>query len=180
MKCNPKIHPHTPALPAQKSHTPAQKFSLNGSKVAPHVRPERSQKLPLARTAATATDGEINEIPLVYVVDDEPGLADLYTIILEANGYAVKAFTNRVEALAELNGATKKPDLLITDYLGHTMVVDRFIQQSLRANPNLRILVASGFSQVDAWFSSIRPDRYIQKPFTADEFLQEVAAALAV
>jgi CheY-like chemotaxis protein len=180
MKCHPKIYPHTPALPAQKAHAPAQKFSPNGSKVAPDFRPERSQELPLERTAATATGGEIDEIPLVYVVDDEPGLADLYTIILEANGYAVKAFTSRVETLAELKGATKKPGLLIMDYLGHSLAVDWFMQHCLQANPNLRFLVASGFSEFNTRFSSVTPDRYIQKPFTADEFLHEVAAALAV
>lgn len=175
MKCQTKVYPHAPALPAQKSHAPAQKFSPNASKVTPI--PDRSQEIGLERTAATT--GELDEAPLVYVVDDEPGLTDLYTVILEANGYAVKAFTNRVEALAELKGAPKKPDLLIMDYLGHSLAVDRFMQHCLHVNPNLRILVASGFSQIDARFSSVRPDRYIQKPFTADEFLQEVAAALA-
>jgi hypothetical protein len=38
--------------------------------------------------------------------------------------------------------------------------------------------MASGFSQTFVRFSSVRPDRFIQKPFTADEFLKEVRAAL--
>ena len=116
----------------------------------------------------------------IYAVDDEPGLLDLYTILLEAHGYVVRTFDNRVHALAELKAGRKKPDLLIMDYFGHAMSVDGFMQQCLLAHPGLRILVASGFSQLDARFAYIRPHRFIQKPFTAEEFLQEVKAALAV
>jgi DNA-binding NtrC family response regulator len=123
---------------------------------------------------------EIDECSSIYIVDDEPRLTDLYSIILEGRGYAVKAFNHRVEALASLKGDRRKPDLLIMDYLGHSMSVDQFMQRCLLAHPTLRILMATGFSQVDAKFSYIRPDRFLQKPFTADEFLQEVKAALAV
>jgi DNA-binding NtrC family response regulator len=122
----------------------------------------------------------MDESASIYVVDDEPRLTDLYTIILEAKGYRVRAFNNRIEALAELKGDRRKPDLLIMDYLGHTMPVDGFMRLCLQAHPSLRILVASGFSQMDARFSYIKPDRFIQKPFTAEEFLREVEAALAV
>ena len=132
------------------------------------------------RVSTSGIDRETMESALVYVVDDEPRLLDLYTIILEANGYAVRAFSNRIEALAELKGAVRKPDLLIMDYLGHTLAVDEFMKYCLRAHPGLRIVVASGFSQVDARFSGVRPDRYLQKPFTAEEFLREAEAALAV
>lgn len=120
----------------------------------------------------------MSEPTLVYLVDDEPRLIDLYTIILEANGYAVRAFNNRIEALAELKGASLKPDLLIMDYLGHSISVDGFMNRCLQAHPTLRILVASGYGEADARFSSIKPDRYLQKPFTAEEFLREVQAAL--
>jgi DNA-binding NtrC family response regulator len=123
---------------------------------------------------------EMDEFSLIYVVDDEPGLTALYSIILEERGYIVRAFDSRIEALAQLKGDRRKPDLLIMDYFGHAMSVDGFMQRCLLAHPSLRILVASGFAPIDARFLYIRPDRFIQKPFTAEEFLQEVTAALAV
>jgi len=134
----------------------------------------------LDQDPSSAFDRALDESASIYVVDDEPRLTDLYAIILEAKGYVVRVFNNRIEALAVLKGDRRKPDLLIMDYLGHTMPVDGFMRLCLQAHPNLRILVASGFSEVDARFSSIRPDRYLQKPFTAEEFLQEVEAALAI
>jgi hypothetical protein len=39
--------------------------------------------------------------------------------------------------------------------------------------------MASGFSQTEMGFSSARPDRFIQKPFSVGEFLDEVRTALA-
>jgi len=39
--------------------------------------------------------------------------------------------------------------------------------------------MASGYSQTDLRFSQAIPDRFVQKPFTAEVLLQEVKAALA-
>ena len=121
---------------------------------------------------------EMPEPPSIYVVDDEPELTELYTIILEAAGYLVKAFTDRVEALAALKGDRSKPDLLIVDYFGSSMLAERFMDGCLAVHPTLRILMASGSSPGDVHFFSARPDRFIQKPFTAEEFLREVKVAM--
>jgi DNA-binding NtrC family response regulator len=153
---------------------------LSPAKLAPMPASNRSRSLLRKKNPSSAFNRGTEETTLIYVVDDEPRLTDLYTIILEAKGYFVRSFSNRTEALAELKGATRKPDLLIMDYLGHAMSIDRFMQLCLQAHPSLRILVASGFSQMDARFSHVRPDRFLQKPFTAEEFLREVEAALAV
>jgi len=112
------------------------------------------------------------------VVDDVTDLTELYTALLAATGYIVRAFNDRAEALAALKADRMKPDLLITDYLGLSMRVDRFIRHCLVVHPTLRILMASGFSRTDMRFSQARPDRFIQKPFTPEELRQEVRAAL--
>lgn len=115
---------------------------------------------------------------MIFVVDDERELTELYRISLEETGYSVRAFNDRVKALAALNTDQTKPALLITDYLGFSMPVDRFMRHCLAAHPALRILMASGLSQSDVNFSSAIPDRFIQKPFTPEELQQEVRAAL--
>ena len=102
----------------------------------------------------------------------------MYAVILAAAGYVVQAFNDRVEALASLKGERKKPELLITDFSGHAMPADRFMQRCLRAHPFLRILMASGLNQNGAWFS-VTPDRFLRKPFTAEKFLEEVRAVLS-
>jgi DNA-binding NtrC family response regulator len=115
----------------------------------------------------------------VYVVDDEPHLAELYTIILEAADCRVRTFRDRREALDALRTAHDKPDLLITDYDGHSMPVDAFMHQCLMIHPALRILMVSGFNPADVRFSQARPNRYMQKPFRLEHLEREVRAALA-
>jgi DNA-binding NtrC family response regulator len=119
------------------------------------------------------------EVPFIYMVDDEPLLTELYTAILEGAGYAVRAFNDRAEALSAMQFDWKKPALLIMDYLGHAMSVNRFLQRCLELHPTLRILMASGFYEADARCLCLKPNRFIQKPFTVETFLNEVSAALA-
>jgi len=116
--------------------------------------------------------------PSIYVVDEAEGQAELYTLFLKGTGCIVRAFNDRAEALVALMKDRTRPDLLITDYLGESMPIDRFLQYCLVVHPSLRILMATELGQKDVRASCVRPDRFIQKPFTADEFLQEVRAAL--
>jgi CheY-like chemotaxis protein len=115
----------------------------------------------------------------IYVVDDTEGLAELYTLFLKGTGCNVRTYDNRAEALAALASDRTRPDLLIMDYLGDSMPVDRFLQRCLAVHPFLRILMASELSPGDVMSLCVKPDRSIQKPFTADEFVREVRAALS-
>ena len=115
----------------------------------------------------------------IYAVDDEPWLTEFYTVLLETKGYKVQAFNDRARALSALKADGTKPDLLIMDYLGHSMTVERFIHSCLSVHPSLRILMASGLSEKEIRMGHQKPDRFIRKPFTAEEFLEEVRAALA-
>ena len=117
--------------------------------------------------------------PSIYVVDDAPFLTELYTSILQASGYGVTAFNDRVKALAALKADWRKPDLLITDYRGLSMPIDQFLHQCLLVHPALRILMVSGFRRTDVRFSKAKPDRFMEKPFTPQELEREVKAILS-
>src|SRR5262249_8265886 len=117
--------------------------------------------------------------PRIYVVDDAPFLTELYIRLLEASGFTVRAFNDRMEALSALIADWNKPDLLITDYRGLSMPVDQFMHHCLMVHPALRILMVSGFSREDVHFSLARPDRFLEKPFHPEEFQREVEAVLA-
>ena len=116
---------------------------------------------------------------MIYVVDDMPCLTQLYALLLERTGCLVKTFIDRAEVLSALKADQRKPDLLITDYRGHSMPLEHFLHQCLAVHPALRILMASGWSEIDDRFFQIRPCQFIQKPFTPDEFRQAIRAALA-
>ncbi len=173
-----RIYRRASALIAQ---SPGAQFLTNARVVtnsAPHAWPQNSEPLLHQRNAAPVPTRRTAQAPLIYAVDDDPELTELYITLLEPIGYNVRTFNDRAEALAVLKAETTKPDLLITDYLGLSMPVGWFMRHCLAAHPTLRILMASGFSQADVKFSEAGPDRFIQKPFTPDELQQEVRAAL--
>jgi DNA-binding response OmpR family regulator len=118
------------------------------------------------------------EPPLIYVVDDLPCLAELYTLVLEDSGYEVRAFTDRAAALAALKCDDRKPEILITDYVNDSMPVERFIRDCREAHPDLWILMVSGFGQVGGPILALRPDRFLQKPFAPEELRRRVQAGL--
>ena len=138
-----------------------------------------SLKSLLQRNCFSASVPSVTASRLIYVVDDQDGVGELYAIFLQANGYTVRTFTDRATALATLVKEKTKPALLITDYLGLSMPIEGFIKKCRAAHPALRVLMASGCHRPDVNFASPLPDRFIQKPFTPDELQQEVDAALA-
>jgi len=128
-------------------------------------------------TLAPSWPSRKSKTGLIYIVDDEPDLTNLYELFLDGTGYAVEAFNHRVEALDALNINRRKPDLLIMDYLGHSIPADQFLNQCLRVHPNLRILVASGLT--DIHFASVKPHHVLQKPFNGEEFVNAVRSVLS-
>ena len=130
------------------------------------------------QSTSSASDPRMTEGPLIYAVDDAPELTELYTILLEGTGYVVRAFNDRAKALTALKEERTKPDLLITDCVGPSMSFDRFLECCLVVYPSLRILMVSGYSQTDVRFPRTESDRFIQKPFTIEEFLRRVRATL--
>jgi DNA-binding NtrC family response regulator len=152
-------------------------LAFTAVKAVPVFWPSRSEDFVLSSPASSAR--RFAEAGSIYVVDNDEALTELYVILLEPRGYRMRAFNDRAEALAALEKDERKPDLLIMDYLGHLMPLDQFVHRSLAAHPTLRILMASGLSPAHVRFSNARPGRFIQKPFTREELLKQVRAALA-
>ena len=163
--------PPVPVLPCLKSTFELKDLALMSALIPPagfFPQPE----------SASAVGRERAGVLLIYVVDDEPHLTELYTVLLEVTGCRVRAFNDRNEALVALKRQERKPDLLVMDHLGNSLSTDSFMKLCRQVCPGLRILMASGLNQHHLRFGSVRPDRFLQKPFTPDEFLREVKAAL--
>src|SRR5688572_16339486 len=159
--------------------TPANCFWLMPDGIAHATPAQRTPSLErLVASISSTSDSRTTEGPLIYAVDDAPELTELYTILLEGTGYVVRAFNDRVKALSALKAEKTKPDLLITDCVGPSMSFDRFLECCLVVYPSLRILMVSGYSQTDVRFPRSESDRFIQKPFTIEEFLRRVRATL--
>ena len=170
MRINTKALPFALAFAAQRSAKSFARITRCRSNESPlFVRPIDSEP----------AWAQASQPPSIYIVDDMPPLIWLYLALLEPTGCCIRAFNDREEALAALKLEAARPLLLITDYLGRGMTADEFMQACRAIHPGLRILLASGFNPEEMTLLRARPDRFLQKPFSPDEFQREVRAALA-
>ena len=178
MRFNAKTLPFMLAFAAQRSARTSLRLAPICVDRMPALFPRANGYRSVHQMDPEAIRPAVPEQLSVYAVDDKPLLTEIYTGFLEAAGYLVKTFNDRIKALAALKSEKKRPDLLITDYLGLFMPVDHFMHACRLIHPNLRILMASGFDRRDMRLLRACPDGFIEKPFTPEELLQRVRAAL--
>ena len=117
---------------------------------------------------------------LIYVVDDEPMLLELATIILEPQGYHLKTFRDPELALQSFDAAQPRPDLLITDYAMHSMNGMQLVEEFRRREPRQKILLVSGTVGEDVFRDApARPNLFLAKPYQAQQLTALVKLLLA-
>ena len=121
-----------------------------------------------------------NSGALIYVVDDEPMLLELATVILEPEGYQIKTFRDPEVALQAFSTAKTRPELLITDYAMHSMNGMQLIERFRKVVPGQKILLVSGTVGEDVFRGAPqKPDLFLAKPYRAEEFIAKVKQLLA-
>ncbi len=115
MKINSKALPFTLAFAAQRSVRTSLRLAplCIAPDPAPFARTNGHERLRQIDSDVSTSSNP--EQLAIYAVDDKPLLTELYTGLLEAAGYLVKTFNDRIKALAALKGEKKPPNLLITD-----------------------------------------------------------------
>lgn len=115
----------------------------------------------------------------ILVVDDEPVLTRIAARILGKEGYLVDAVNSGVDALARYAGPGAY-DLVVLDSTMPGMSGREVLEELLRRDPGVRVLVMSGYS-VDgapARLLTIGARGFLPKPFTPQELLQALRAAM--
>lgn len=116
---------------------------------------------------------------LIYVVDDEPMLLELASVILQPLGYRVQTFRDANSALEAFTKAKPLPDLLVTDYSMHAMNGMDLIQACRQIQPRQKIILISGTVGEDIYRnSSEKPNDFIAKPYQAKQLVDAVASIL--
>lgn len=121
------------------------------------------------------------EPPLVFIVDDEPMLLELASLIVGPLGFRVRTFRDPRTALREFSLANPLPVLVITDFAMHQMNGLDLIRDCRRINPGQKVLLVSG--TVDAVVyrdSPHKPDAFLAKPYQTQELVEAVQALVAV
>lgn len=117
------------------------------------------------------------------VVDDDPDILDVLTMILESQGYHVVTAQNGVEGLAQIEA--EKPELMILDLLMPKM--DGFAVYKKLQDPkwakyrDMPILVLTSVREEASrrryeleTGRKLEVDDYIEKPFSPDILLERV------
>ncbi len=128
--------------------------------------------------AEAAERGRSSET-LIYVVDDEPMLLELASVILEPLGYVVEAFRSPEAALRAFEAAEPKPDLIITDYAMHAMTGLDLAEACRRRWPKQKVLLVSGTVGPEVIRDGpAKPDGFLVKPYQARQLSDAVEALL--
>jgi len=113
----------------------------------------------------------------ILVVDDEPQITRVLKTTLSSQGYGVRSASNGEEALNEMKDWP--PDLIITD-LRMPGIDGLELCRRVRADSRVPIIVLSvkGEESVKVQALDAGADDYVTKPFSVNELLARVRAAL--
>ena len=114
----------------------------------------------------------------ILVVDDEPGLRDVLSIMLKRAGYAVTMATDGEEAIELLNKEIF--DLVITD-LKMPKVDGMAVLRAVKStSPETVVLIITAFASADSAVEAMKQGAYdyLTKPFQVDEVQLIVRNAL--
>ncbi len=129
-------------------------------------------------STATATEPEHSD--LILLVDDEIYIREFGERILRRAGYQVLPASNGVEALDLFKKEGDKISLIILDLMMPEMGGKQCLEQLLKVNPNVRVLIASGF--MDSHFFTEDEKRaikgYLSKPYKIEQLLDSIRSAI--
>lgn len=114
----------------------------------------------------------------ILVVDDEPSIVRLVSVLLAAQGHSVQS---ACDGLGAIESASARPiDLLVTDVRMHGMDGMSLARELALRQPGLKIIFMSGFfSEADCRPESVPGTwEYIAKPFSLPELLSLVNRVL--
>jgi CheY-like chemotaxis protein len=83
----------------------------------------------------------------ILLVDDEPAVMEMGTILLEHLGYRVTSQTDSVSALEVFRSNPHEFDLVITDYTMPKLTGFDLAREVLRIRPDIPVLLCTGFSE---------------------------------
>jgi DNA-binding response OmpR family regulator len=116
----------------------------------------------------------MSNVKKVMIADDDPGIVDSLSMMLEFEGYEVSSTLNGA-SLLQLNGSL--PDLLLLD-IWMSGIDGRDICKLLKQQPHtskMPILMISASKDIEHSALEAGADDFLAKPFEMDELLRKVA-----
>lgn len=116
----------------------------------------------------------------ILVVDDEYPVRNVLVVSLQHLGYTVESAGSGQEALDLYQKRGKKFDLVISDMLMPSMTGEQLFFELKRLNPEVRVLIISGFSSEESVRNVLDNGAvgFIPKPFTIEDLSKQVRLGL--
>jgi len=127
---------------------------------------------------ATATPDPLGTPPKIIVVDDDAQMRELTKEILEIAGFEVLCPKSAMHALELLDKESNSISLLITDIMMPELDGYQLAEKALEINPDLKILLASGFNSHLADENPLKALAQINKPYSSHQLLDLVSTLL--
>ena len=115
----------------------------------------------------------------ILVVDDDAGIIDTLTVLLEHAGYDIDGITNPVQAIEAVR--EKKYDLLILDFIMSPIHGDEVVEKIREFNKDLYILLLTGHKDLAPPLETIREldiQGYCEKSDRFDQLLLLVESGI--
>lgn len=110
----------------------------------------------------------------IALIDDDHDIINLFSEILELNGYTVSTFTDPIDALTNLQANIKDYDLIISDFKMPCLSGNSLCQKLLTINPDLRVIIISAYSDIEC----DRKFTFVSKPLSMSKLLQIIGEKL--
>jgi DNA-binding NtrC family response regulator len=106
----------------------------------------------------------------ILIVDDQPALLRMMSVYLTRVGYTVATANTTEKALAHVDADPAGTDVAVLDATMPGLSMHDLASRILGANPNLRVLGASGYPVDMAAVEAAAPGRvsFLCKPFTPE------------
>ena len=134
----------------------------------------------VAEPEAASTPPKPRQPARILLAEDEEGVRDFAAHVLRAEGHDVTACANGLEAVAHFQRHHASLDLVILDMIMPKMAGAETLARLRQINPNVPVIVASGFSASGTTDQCLRDGAkgFLHKPFQINELLGAVARVL--
>jgi two-component system cell cycle sensor histidine kinase/response regulator CckA len=114
----------------------------------------------------------------ILVVDDEESIRLVTSRILERQGYNVLVAGSGQDALQICRDYRPPIHLILADLIMPGMSGVEFVKQAITVRPRVRVAYISDSYMLKQAFAEQPGLLFIEKPFTAEELVKKVSAAL--
>ncbi len=142
--------------------------------------------LPVQERAGAAPEKEVRKkadyrgAETIMIVDDEPDILDIGQNTLEQFGYTVLMARSGEEAVEAYSKRGREIDLVILDLGMPGMGGERCLQELLKMNPSVKVLIASGYAATQTVQGILEAGAtgFMAKPYRLEDMLKKVREVL--